>query len=166
MGRRIAVHPRHRFHRVLAGGLVAGVLGSILLAAPVLGTLRVLLTYVYAKLLDQEPFPDIGRAQERVIRELEPGKIDAILFDLDGTLVETDDAAVSDLARRCGRSGGSSPRAIRLGLPAAAHGRRGSGKQPGVAVGPAWRLDDNLFGPGRTVSGAPWPVCPSRFPGS
>src|SRR4030042_1761396 len=99
MGRRMQTPPVIVFIGVLAGGLIAGVLG-ILLAAPVLGTLRVLLKYVYAKLLDQEPFPDQGRAQELVAREFYPGEIDAILFDLDGTLVETDDAAVSNLARK------------------------------------------------------------------
>ncbi len=99
MGRRMQLHPVLVFIGVLAGGLIAGVLG-ILLAAPVLGTFRVLLKYVYAKLLDQEPYPDQGRAQEQAAREFYPGEIDAILFDLDGTLVETDDAAVSNLARR------------------------------------------------------------------
>ncbi|MBN1137348.1 MAG: AI-2E family transporter [Anaerolineae bacterium] len=99
MGRRMQLPPVIVFIGVLAGGLIAGVLG-ILLAAPVLGTLRVLLKYVYAKLLDQEPFPDQGHTQEKAARELYPGEIDAILFDLDGTLVETDDAAVSNLARR------------------------------------------------------------------
>ena len=69
MGRRMQLPPVIVFIGVLAGGLIAGVLG-ILLAAPVLGTLRVLLHYVYAKLLDQEPFPDQGRAQERGLEEV------------------------------------------------------------------------------------------------
>jgi predicted PurR-regulated permease PerM/phosphoglycolate phosphatase-like HAD superfamily hydrolase len=99
MGRRMQLPPVVVFIGVLAGGLIAGVLG-ILLAAPVLGTCRVLLHYVYAKLLDQTPFPDPGCAQEQAARELYPGEIDAILFDLDGTLVETDDTAVDNLARR------------------------------------------------------------------
>ena len=95
MGRRLQLHPLVIFLGVLAGGLVAGVVG-VLLAAPVLGTLRVLARYTYAKLLDQEPFP-----QEFVEDgEVYPGEIDAILFDLDGTLVETDDDAVDWLARR------------------------------------------------------------------
>lgn len=99
MGRRMQLPPVIVFIGVLAGGMIAGVLG-ILLAAPVFGTLRVLLRYVYAKLLDQEPFPDQERAPEQVAREFYPGEIDAILFDLDGTLVETDDEAVINLARR------------------------------------------------------------------
>ncbi len=94
MGRRLQLHPVVIFVGVLIGGIVAGILG-IFLAAPVIGTVRVLLRYVYAKLLDQDPFPP-------EIEEIEvyPGEIDAILFDLDGTLIETDDQAVEALAQR------------------------------------------------------------------
>ena len=95
MGRRLQLHPLVVFIGVLAGGLVAGAVG-VLLAAPVLGTLRIVARYVYAKLLNQDPFP-----REFVEDgEVYPGEIDAILFDLDGTLVETDDDAVDWLARR------------------------------------------------------------------
>jgi HAD superfamily hydrolase (TIGR01549 family) len=95
MGRRLQLHPVVVFIGVLAGGLLAGALG-VLLAAPVIGTLRVMLRYVYAKLLDVEPFP----VPVREVGEVYPGEIDAILFDMDGTLVETDDEAVESLARR------------------------------------------------------------------
>lgn len=94
MGRRLQLHPVVVFIGVLAGGVLAGALG-VLLAAPVIATGRVLLGYVYAKLLDQDPFPPV-----REERELYAGEVDAILFDLDGTLVETDDEAVEALARR------------------------------------------------------------------
>ncbi len=95
MGRRLLLHPVTVFVGVLAGGLLFGAIG-VLLAAPVIGTIRVLLRYVYAKLLDEEPFPpEFLRAGE-----IYPGEIDAIFFDLDGTLIETDDEAVSSLARR------------------------------------------------------------------
>lgn len=130
MGRRMQLPPVIVFIGVLAGGMIAGVLG-ILLAAPVLGTLRVLLRYVYAKLLDQEPFPDQERAPEQVAREFYPGEIDAILFDLDGTLVETDDEAVSNLARRL--------RPVRWLFPK---------RDP---VGAARRLIMALEGPGNSV---------------
>ncbi len=95
MGRRMQLHPVVVFVGVLAGGLLFGVLG-VLLAAPVLGTFRVLLHYLYAKLTDQDPYPH----EAIVDGEVYPGEIDAILFDLDGTLVETDDDAVESLARR------------------------------------------------------------------
>jgi len=94
MGRRLQLHPLVVFIGVLAGGVLAGALG-VLLAAPVIATGRVLLGYVYARLLDRDPFPPA-----RDVRELYAGEIDAILFDLDGTLVETDDEAVEALARR------------------------------------------------------------------
>jgi HAD superfamily hydrolase (TIGR01549 family) len=95
MGRRLQLHPVVVFIGVLVGGMLAGVLG-IFLAAPIIGTVRVLLAYVYAKLTDQEPFPEEVEEQGDVY----PGEIDAILFDLDGTLVETDDQAVEVLAHR------------------------------------------------------------------
>ncbi len=94
MGRRLHLHPVVVFIGVLAGGILAGAIG-VLLAAPVIATLRVLLSYVYAKLLDREPFPP-----EEKPGEIYPGEIDAIFFDLDGTLIETDDTAVEVLASR------------------------------------------------------------------
>ena len=98
MGRRMQLHPVVVFVGVLAGGLVAGTIG-ILLAAPIAGTFRVLLRYVHAKLLDQDPFPP------ELVQpgEIYPGEIDAVLFDLDGTLVETDEEAVERLTRRLHR---------------------------------------------------------------
>jgi predicted PurR-regulated permease PerM/phosphoglycolate phosphatase-like HAD superfamily hydrolase len=95
MGRRMKLHPVVVFIGVLAGGLAAGTLG-VLLAAPIAGTFRVLLRYIHAKLLDQDPFP------QQLVQpgEVYPGEIDAVLFDLDGTLVETDDSAVERLTRR------------------------------------------------------------------
>jgi HAD superfamily hydrolase (TIGR01549 family) len=97
MGRRMRLHPLIIFVGVLAGGLVFGMVG-VFLASPVIGTLRVVLRYTYAKLLDREPFP-----REEMAGEFYPGEIDAILLDLDGTLVETDDEAVESLARRLRR---------------------------------------------------------------
>jgi predicted PurR-regulated permease PerM/phosphoglycolate phosphatase-like HAD superfamily hydrolase len=95
MGRRLMLHPIVIFIGVLAGGLLFGVLG-VFLAAPVIGTVRVLLRYVYAKLLNEDPYPP----EFMEAGEIYPGEIDAILFDLDGTLVETDDEAVDTLTRR------------------------------------------------------------------
>jgi predicted PurR-regulated permease PerM/phosphoglycolate phosphatase-like HAD superfamily hydrolase len=94
MGRRLHLHPVIVFIGVLAGGILAGALG-VFLAAPTIASLRVLLSYGYAKLLNREPFP-----RKKDAGELYPGEIDAIFFDLDGTLVETDDAAVVALAQR------------------------------------------------------------------
>ncbi len=94
MGRRLQLHPAVVFVAVLGGGLAFGAVGFFL-AAPVIATARVLLGYVSAKLLDQEPFPYAEGTDE-----LYPGEIDAILFDLDGTLAETDNEAVERLAHR------------------------------------------------------------------
>ncbi len=95
MGRRLQLHPVVVFIGVLAGGLLFGALG-VLLAAPFIGTLRVALSYTYAKLLDEDPFPP----EFVEAGEIYPGEIDAILFDLDGTLIDTDDQAVETLTRR------------------------------------------------------------------
>jgi len=94
MGRRLQLHPVVVFIGVLAGGYLAGAIG-VLLAAPVIATFRVVLLYIRAKLLNETPFPP-----EPETGEIYPGEIDAILFDLDGTLIETDDEAVATLARR------------------------------------------------------------------
>jgi predicted PurR-regulated permease PerM/phosphoglycolate phosphatase-like HAD superfamily hydrolase len=95
MSRRLQLHPVTVFIGVLAGGIVAGLIG-VFLAAPIIATLRVVLRYVHAKLLGYEPFP---RQPEGPI-DFYPGEIDAILFDLDGTLIETDDDAVDRIAHR------------------------------------------------------------------
>jgi predicted PurR-regulated permease PerM/phosphoglycolate phosphatase-like HAD superfamily hydrolase len=95
MGRRMQLHPVIIFIGVLAGGILFGALG-VLLAAPVIGTLRVLLKYVYAKLLDEDPFPP----EFVEAGEIYPGEIDAILFDLDGTLIQPDSEALETLTRR------------------------------------------------------------------
>jgi predicted PurR-regulated permease PerM/phosphoglycolate phosphatase-like HAD superfamily hydrolase len=95
MGRRLQLHPVVVFIGVLAGGLLLGALG-VLLAAPIIGTVRVVLSYAYAKLLDEDPFPP----EFVEAGEIYPGEIDAIFFDLDGTLIETDDEAVDTLTRR------------------------------------------------------------------
>ncbi len=95
MSRRLQLHPVVVLIGVLAGGYLAGTLG-VLLAAPMMGSVRVVLGYIYAKLMDRDPFPFTPLQSGEVY----PGEIDAILFDLDGTLVETDDHTVEALARR------------------------------------------------------------------
>ncbi len=78
---------------VLGGITLGGILGA-LLAAPILATLRDVLRYIYCKLADTEPFPEppgfAAKLQARNVR--------AILFDLDGTLLDTDDMWVDRLA--------------------------------------------------------------------
>ena len=101
VGRRVHLHPLVVFIGLISGALVAGVIGA-LLAAPIIACGRVVLRYTYYKLLDMPPFPpeaplltpDKGWWDpERV------GDIRLILFDLDGTLFETDDDVVDRLAR-------------------------------------------------------------------
>lgn len=90
VGGRVKLHPAVAFISVIAGTVVFGALG-ILLATPMVATLRTLLLYTYRKLLDQEPFEPRQVASPIRIRGLVGGrKIEAILFDLDGTLTPID----------------------------------------------------------------------------
>jgi phosphoglycolate phosphatase-like HAD superfamily hydrolase len=74
----------------VAGALVFGVLG-VLLATPVLASARLILIYIYRKLLDREPFePERGPAGVRIRGLIAGRKIEAVSFDLDGTLTALD----------------------------------------------------------------------------
>jgi HAD superfamily hydrolase (TIGR01549 family) len=104
VGRRISLHPAVVITGALAGAVLGGALG-ILLAAPVIASMRVLGGYIFRKLLDEDPFPPIQPAPDRglVWQELlREHQVCAVLFDLDGTLIEPDDAAVALLAQRLG----------------------------------------------------------------
>jgi predicted PurR-regulated permease PerM len=57
IGRRVQLHPLVVIVGIVTGALVAGVLG-IFLAAPIIATARVLGKYIYANLLDLDPFPE------------------------------------------------------------------------------------------------------------
>lgn len=101
VGRRMDLHPLVIIVGVLIGAELLGILG-MLLAAPTIASARVLVGYVFNKLLDQEPFPAPRRPdlQERWRALLAERPVRAVLFDLDGTLIETDDEVVEALARR------------------------------------------------------------------
>jgi phosphoglycolate phosphatase len=79
------------FVGTVAGALVFGVLG-VLLAMPVIASARLLLIYLYRKLLDREPFePERGAQNVVRIRGLVAGhKVEGLIFDLDGTLAALD----------------------------------------------------------------------------
>ncbi|MEX1019659.1 MAG: AI-2E family transporter [Litorilinea sp.] len=91
VGRRIQLHPAVTFVGLITGTMVFGFLG-LLLAAPTIASVRSILSYLYRKLLDLEPFDPIISPQSGVrIPGLIAGrKIEAILFDLDGTLAKPD----------------------------------------------------------------------------
>jgi predicted PurR-regulated permease PerM/phosphoglycolate phosphatase-like HAD superfamily hydrolase len=93
MSRRLRLHPLVVLVGVVAGGLMVGAIG-VFLAAPVIATARVLLAYLWAKLLDVDPYPAVPSQDE-----VYPGEIDALLLDLDGTLVETDDQVIDTVSR-------------------------------------------------------------------
>jgi len=108
LGRRVHLHPLVVIIGIIAGTALGGVLGMFM-ATPVLGTLRVLGRYVHRKLLDMDPYPEpeppkramaIAPHGARGPRWLPAQEIDAVLFDLDGTLIDTDDQQAEVLARR------------------------------------------------------------------
>ncbi len=57
IGRSLNLHPLVVLVGALAGASIAGIFG-ILLAAPLLATAKLLLMYIYSKLIDQPPFDD------------------------------------------------------------------------------------------------------------
>ena len=57
IGHHLKLHPMAVLLGVLGGASVAGILG-ILLAAPVLASVRLIWMYIYCKLTDQDPFSD------------------------------------------------------------------------------------------------------------
>ena len=101
VGRRVRLHPAVTFVGVVSGAITFGLLG-VLLATPVIASVRVLLGYIYRRLLDLEPFETRTAAQSSVrIRGLIAGrKVRAVVFDLDGTLAELDWAWVERVVRQ------------------------------------------------------------------
>lgn len=101
VGRRVQLHPLVVFVGLVAGALLAGIVG-MLLAAPTIAIGRVVLRYLYNKLLNLPPFPP-----ETPLLTPEKGwwqpervhHIRLILFDLDGTLVESDNQLVQRVER-------------------------------------------------------------------
>lgn len=68
LGRSLNLHPLIVLTGIVVGGNLAGILG-MLLAAPVLATLRVLLGYIFCRLYDREPFAEPPVEQEPEPRE-------------------------------------------------------------------------------------------------
>ena len=66
MGSALELHPMVVLVGVVIGASFAGILG-VFLAAPTLATLKVLLMYTHAKLLDKDPFP-YSFAEEQAMR--------------------------------------------------------------------------------------------------
>ncbi|MEZ4661444.1 MAG: AI-2E family transporter [Caldilineaceae bacterium] len=89
VGRRVRLHPAVTFVGVISGALVFGLLG-VLLATPLIASTRTILSYIYAKLFDLEPFEQTASSQTAVrIRGLIAGrKIEGIVFDLDGAVAQ------------------------------------------------------------------------------
>ncbi len=95
IGATLNLHPLIIIIGVLAGATLANILG-VFLAAPVLASLRDIVHYLYCKLADIDPFPPPPPFAQ-LLRERD---IQAFLFDLDGTLLDSDDMTVEQWATR------------------------------------------------------------------
>ena len=104
VGRRVNLHPAIVFVGAILGAVEFGLLG-VLLAAPTLASVRVLGRYVLRRLTDQDPFPEEDKAAAIAIRwrgMLRGEPVAAVLFDLDGTLAETDDLVIRKIMQKLG----------------------------------------------------------------
>ena len=104
VGGRVRLHPGVVFVGTIAGAFFFGVLG-VLLAAPIIASARLVGSYIYRKLMDMEPFATIpGTASDAIEwRGMIHGyPITTVLIDLDGTIADTDDQMVDELATRLG----------------------------------------------------------------
>ena len=95
VGGRVKLHPAVTFVGIITGALTFGVLG-ILLAAPVIASARVLIVYISRKLMDREPFETEMATQSmlHIPGVIAGRKIEAVVFDLDGTLTQVDPRVV------------------------------------------------------------------------
>jgi len=91
LGGRVKLHPAVVFIGTINATIVFGVLG-VFLATPVLASARIVLSYLYRKLMDLEPFEPVRPTGAGVrIQGLIGGrKIEAVVFDFDGTLTGLD----------------------------------------------------------------------------
>ncbi|MCC6167358.1 MAG: AI-2E family transporter [Caldilineaceae bacterium] len=103
VGGQVKLHPAVAFVGIIAGTLVFGLLG-VLLAMPIMASTRVILRYLYHRLFDLEPFEPRRAAQAaiRIPGLLAGRKIEAIIFDLDGTLTRLDWSLVAWAKRPVG----------------------------------------------------------------
>jgi HAD superfamily hydrolase (TIGR01509 family) len=103
IGRSVKLHPVVVLIGVTAGATIGGFLG-VLLAAPIIATVRVLGNYAYRKVLDLEPFGEaLTSVAEPLVHQvgmIGGRDVEGVLFDLDGTLIDTDDDLVARWASR------------------------------------------------------------------
>jgi predicted PurR-regulated permease PerM/phosphoglycolate phosphatase-like HAD superfamily hydrolase len=100
VGRRVHLHPAITFTGIISAAVTFGMLG-VLLITPTIASVRVILIYVLRKLRDEEPFKSAHVQTEVRIPGLIAGhRIEAVVFDLDGTLTELDWRFADDMAQR------------------------------------------------------------------
>ena len=104
VGSRVRLHPAIVFIGTIVGAIKFGILG-VLLAAPMIASVRVIGNYIYRKMLDLEPFSTLPGTDPAAIEwrgMIRGHSIAGVLLDLDGTIADTDDQAVDKIAARLG----------------------------------------------------------------
>lgn len=91
VGSRVKLETMVALISVISATVVFGALG-VLLAMPVVASARILLSYVYSKLLDREPFERLHWDDPGVrVPGLVAGRrIEGVIFDLDGVIAQID----------------------------------------------------------------------------
>lgn len=100
VGRRVRLHPAVTFTGIISAALVFGVLG-VLLITPTIASARTILRYIFRKLRDLEPFEASYQQSDVRIPGLIAGhRIEAVVFDLDGTLTHLDWSLAEEMTQR------------------------------------------------------------------
>lgn len=100
VGSRVRLHPAITFVGIISGAVVFGLIG-VLLATPVIASVREIGIYIFRKLFDLEPFEQTSATQTGVrIPGLIGGRqISGVIFDLDGAILQLNFSAVDWLAQ-------------------------------------------------------------------
>ncbi len=103
VGRRVRLHPAITFTGIISAAITFGVLG-VLLITPTIASAREILRYVIYKLQDLEPFAqDTAPTQVRIPGLIAGRRIEAVVFELDGPLVQVDWSLADQVAARLAR---------------------------------------------------------------
>jgi predicted PurR-regulated permease PerM/GNAT superfamily N-acetyltransferase len=98
LGESLNLHPLVVMIGIIIGGNMMGILG-MLLAAPVLATLRVIGSYIFSRLYDKDPFPELDQKAE----PSHPGLVEQVCLAAWCRLRETVEGALESRKERADR---------------------------------------------------------------
>jgi predicted PurR-regulated permease PerM len=85
IGASVKIHPLVVLVGAIGGYSIGGILGAFL-AAPVIGTSRVLVEYIYKKLVEVEPTPEVPKVTDTSVEGTEPFSEDVVAEEQDDGL--------------------------------------------------------------------------------